>query len=96
MGKSGFNGSKPPGFKNASWVGQGQEVDESGKRIDGICGGCGEWDAELKSGYCRDRECIDKRRDRSIKAGNAVRIIDGLPGGACRITTKRGTIITND
>lgn len=52
---------------------RGTDVDEDGNRIDGICKYCNEWDAELKNGACRDRECKDARLSKMVEKGEALR-----------------------
>lgn len=92
MGRSGsFSGLKPPGFKAAFWATAGGETDqETGQRIDGICAGCQQWDAELKDGFCRDEECRAKRQTVAIADGRAIMIVDGLPGGMKILHSKAG------
>jgi hypothetical protein len=69
-----YNKTKPDGFKHASWVGQGE------RDVSGICQHCNKWDAELINGGCRDRECKDKRIDRMICAGKAMKVNTDLIG----------------
>ena len=92
MGMSGgFNGLGPPGFKTAAWAGSGAEIDrETGERIDGICRGCKQWDAELKDGFCRDDSCKAARENVAVSEGRAIKLIDGLPNGDQVLHSKDG------
>lgn len=76
MGAGGsFGGLKPPTKLISGLYNQGSDYDlETGKRIDGICKYCEQWDAELVDGACRDRECKDARLSKLVESGQAVRI----------------------
>ena len=87
----------PSGFRSASWVGQGTEIDhKTGERIDGICVSCHQWDAELKDGFCRDDDCRNKRHLLAIADGRAIKLIDGLPGGVKVLHSKAGKQIIKE
>ena len=74
MGKGGsFGGTKPPSKLISGLYGQGQQVDDEGNRIDGICKYCEEWDAELVDGGCRDKDCKMERLSKKVASGKAVR-----------------------
>jgi hypothetical protein len=48
----------------------------------GNCGFCGEWDSELKNGFCRDKDCSHARRLEACRQGKAIYYFEdaGRPG----------------
>ena len=64
----------PQSFKQSSWANRGSDQDKDGNQISGFCSSCRKWDAELKKGYCRDRECQENRENDKVKRGDAIRI----------------------
>lgn len=94
MGKSGiFNKLKPDGFKPQSTWNGGTEVDKDGNQLSGNCISCGEWDSELKDGFCRDQSCKRKRQSLAIMEGKAIKIITDLPNKTKIIYSKEGKTV---
>lgn len=76
---AGFKGLKPPSKLISGLYHQGSDYDlETGKRIDGICKYCNQWDAELVNGGCRDDECKNERMKKMVNDGQAMRVTTGF------------------
>lgn len=87
-----FNGMKPPAKLISGLYSTGSDYDKDGNRIDGICKHCNQWDAELKDGYCRDRDCRTSRMNAKVEAGEAIRVYSDVVNedGKVGVSIQRG------
>lgn len=87
-----FNGLSPPKKLISSLYGNAKDTDEYGNKIDGMCGSCNEWDAELIDGNCRDDICKEVRLNKKVSDGKAIKYLtDIIASGGSGTVIERGT-----